>query len=274
MTLAFTKMHGAGNDFVVVDNRAGALPADRAVIAAICHRRRGVGADGLIAIERAPDADFAMRYWNADGGEADLCGNGARCAARFAADAGIAGPRMAFRTRAGILRAEVLPDRVRVDIAPVRGLRLGIPIEGLPVEAHFGICGVPHAVLVVGDVGALSRAAFVETARPLRSHPVFGPAGANVNLVSVEARDRCSYRTYERGVEDETEACGTGSVVVTAVLAHLGLADPPLACRAGGGDVLTVDAVPAPGGAESCRLSGPAVVSFRGTLRLEEYGSS
>ena len=274
MTIDFAKMHGAGNDFVVVDNRGGALPPAAATIAAICSRRRGVGADGLIAIERSPDADFAMRYWNADGGEADLCGNGARCAARFAREAGIAGGTMAFRTRAGILRAEILPDGVRVDIAPVRGLRLRIPIEGLPVEAHFGVCGVPHAVIVDEDVRSLSRETFLGAARPLRSHPAFGPAGANVNFVTVGGRDRCTYRTYERGVEDETEACGTGSVVVTAVLAHLGLAESPLRCETGGGDVLTVEAVPVSGGAERCRLTGPAVVSFRGSLSLEEYGHS
>jgi diaminopimelate epimerase len=269
MEVPFAKMHGAGNDFVVIDDRAGrGLPAGS--VAALCDRRRGVGADGLILVQTSAAADFRMRYFNSDGGEADMCGNGARCAARFARDAGIAGTTMSFETRAGIVRAEIDGALVRVRIGPVTGLRLRLTLGGVPGEVHFGMCGVPHAVVVDRDAFALARPEFAAFARRAETGIAAYPAGANVDVVSVAGRDRYAYRTYERGVEDETLACGTGAVVVATVLAHLGLADASLACETSGGDTLFVDFVPGPGGAEDTRLAGPAVVSFRGSFSLED----
>jgi len=273
MDVPFAKMHGAGNDFIVIDDRAGrGLSAES--VAALCDRRRGVGADGLILVQPSAEAEFRMRYYNSDGGEADMCGNGARCAARFARDAGIAGAAMSFETRAGIVRAEIDGALVRMRIGPVTGLRLRLSLEGVSGEVHFGVCGVPHAVVVDRDAFALARPEFAAFARRIRGNPGLGPAGANVDVVSVAGRDRCAYRTYERGVEDETLACGTGAVVVATVLAHLGLADGSLACETSGGDTLLVDVVPGPGGAEDARLAGPAVVSFRGSFSLEDYERS
>ena len=273
MDVPFAKMHGAGNDFVVIDDRSEGGFSTGAV-AALCDRRRGIGADGLILVQPSAAGDFRMRYYNSDGGEADMCGNGARCAARFARDAGIAGATMAFETRAGIVRAEIDGVLVRVRIGPVTGMRLRLSLEGVPGEVHFGVCGVPHAVVVDRDVLELPRAAFAAFARRIRGNPGLGPAGANVDVVSVAGKSRCAYRTYERGVEDETLACGTGAVVVATVLAHLGLADASVACETSGGDTLLVDVVPGPGGAADTRLSGPAVVSFRGTFSLEDYERS
>jgi diaminopimelate epimerase len=270
MDVPFAKMHGAGNDFVVIDDRA-ARGLSRGAVAALCDRRRGIGADGLILVLPGGPADFRMRYYNSDGGEADMCGNGARCAARFAHDRGIAGAAMAFESRAGIVRAEIDGADVRVWIGPVTGLRLRLSLEGVPGEVHFGVCGVPHAVVVERDAGARPRGEFSAFARRIRAHPGLGPAGANVNVVSVADRRRCAYRTYERGVEDETLACGTGAVVVTTVLAHLGLAEASVACATAGGDTLLVDVVPGPAGATETRLAGPAVVAFRGTFSLEDY---
>lgn len=275
MDVSFAKMHGAGNDFVVIDSRAPGLVLSPSAVAAICSRRRGIGADGLILIERSSSADFRMRYFNSDGGEADMCGNGARCAARFAHETGVAGASMVFESNCARVRAEIRESGVvSVRIGPVSGLRLGLALEGVPGPVHFGVCGVPHAVVVVDDARALSRDEFMALAAPLRRHPAFGAGGANVNAVSVADRGRCVYRTFERGVEDETLACGTGAVVVSTALAHLGLVDSPVECESSGGDVLRVDVSPSPDGAADTRLAGPAVVSFRGTFPLEDYERS
>ncbi len=226
-------MHGAGNDFIMIDDRDARRALSREAIAALCSRRRGVGADGLILIRAAKTVDFAMRYYNSDGGEADMCGNGARCAAAFAFDAGIAGRAMSFETRSGIVGAEMMDKGVRVSIGDVRALKLDMRISSTGRPVHYGVCGVPHAVIVVEDVRELAHEEFVRFAAPVRKDPAFGEAGANVNIVSVSDRGRCAYRTFERGVEDETDACGTGAVVIAAILAHLGLADPPIRCTTG-----------------------------------------
>jgi diaminopimelate epimerase len=264
-------MHGAGNDFIMIDDMSERCRLTGEAIARLCSRRRGVGGDGLILIRPAEKADFAMRYYNSDGGEADMCGNGARCAAAFAFEAGIAGKNMSFETRSGLVGAEMVKDGVQVSIGDVRGLKLSLRIAATDLPVHYGICGVPHAVIVVDDVGKLSHDEFVRFAAPVRKDGAFGKAGANVNIVAILDRGRCAYRTYERGVEDETEACGTGAVVIAAIVAHLGLADPPIRCATRGNDVLDVALQKTPDGATKCLLTGPVAVSFRGTYRIEGH---
>jgi diaminopimelate epimerase len=264
-------MHGAGNDFIMIADPDERCRFSAETIARLCSRRRGLGGDGLILVRPGTNGDFSMRYYNSDGGEADLCGNGARCAAAFAFEAGIAGRSMSFDTRSGLVGAEIVPDGVLVSIGAVREMRLGMRIASTDRAVHYGVCGVPHAVIVVDDVATLSHDEFVRFAAPVRRDPGFGAGGANVDIVAVSDRRRCAYRTYERGVEDETEACGTGAVVIAAVLAHLGLVDPPVRCRTRGGDMLDVALEPTADGAASCLLTGPASVSFRGTFCLEYY---
>ncbi len=266
MLVPFTKMHGAGNDFIMIADMDGRYSFPGETIARLCSRRRGIGGDGFILLQGGATGDFAMRYYNSDGGEADLCGNGARCAAAFAFETGIAGMRMSFETRSGLVGAEIVPEGVRVSIGAVRSLKLGMRIDATDRPVHFGVCGVPHAVVVLDDVRGLSHDEFVRFAAPVRRDPGLGAAGANVNIVAVVDRAACAYRTYERGVEDETEACGTGAVVIATVLAHLGLVDPPVGCRTGGGDVLHVALERTADGAASCLLTGPVAVSFRGTF--------
>jgi diaminopimelate epimerase len=270
-SIEFVKMHGAGNDFLMIDDRDCRLDLAPATIAALCDRHRGVGGDGLILIRPSASDDFMMLYYNSDGGEAELCGNGSRCAAAFAFDRGIAGRTMRFETGSGVVDAEVLPGGVRIGVGEVRGLRLGVRLVSAPLVAHYGICGVPHAVIVDEPFASLDAEEFVRVARPVRSDPAFGEAGANVNAVVVRGGRRFAYRTYERGVEAETLACGTGAVVVSVVLAHLGLVTPPVECETSGGDTLEVDFDKAPAGATRCRLTGPVVIAFTGTLRLDEY---
>lgn len=271
MEFHFTKMHGAGNDFLMINDMDGSCRLTGAAIARLCDRRRGVGGDGLILIRPSAIASFAMRYFNSDGGEADMCGNGARCAAAFARDAGIAGSSMTFESRAGTVSAEIMDGRVRIGIGEVRALRLGMRIAAANLPVHYGICGVPHAVLVEEDVGRPSHDEFVRFARGVRHDPSFGAAGANVSIVAVTGVGRCAYRTYERGVEDETLACGTGAVVITAVLTHLGLAVPPIRCETRGNDVLEVAMKKTPDGATACELTGPVAATFHGMFRIEDY---
>ena len=271
MEIPFIKMHGAGNDFIMIDDMSELCRLSSEAIARLCSRRRGVGGDGLILIHPGSRGDFAMRYYNRDGKEADMCGNGARCAAAFAFEAGIACKTLSFETRSGTVGAEVSKEGVRISIGDVSALKLGMKIAATDLPVHYGICGVPHAVIVVEDVRMLSHDEFVRFAVSVRRDTAFGEAGANVDIVAVTDRGRCAYRTYERGVEDETEACGTGAVVIAAVVAHLGIADPPIRCRTWGNDILDVSLEKTSDGATGCLLTGPVAVSFGGTFRVEDY---
>jgi diaminopimelate epimerase len=239
--LAFWKMSGSGNDFIVVDNRRGAVAAGAgpALALRLCARGFGVGADGLILIERSREANFAWRFYNADGSEAAMCGNGGRCAARFAFLKKIAPARMRFVTGAGPIRAEVRGARVKLELPPPAGYRArgAVEIAGRRVEAGFVVVGVPHAVL---HAESLESVPVAEWGRPLRHDPAFGPAGANVNFFRVEGPRRLRVRTYERGVEGETHACGTGSVATVLVAAAAGLVRSPVAVTTSGGEELTV----------------------------------
>ncbi len=177
MELSFTKMHGAGNDFLVIDDMDGRCRLSAEAIAGMCSRRRGVGGDGLILIRPGENGRFAMRYYNSDGGEADMCGNGARCAAAFAFEAGIAGRTMSFETRSGIVGAEIMEEGVRVSIGDVRALKLDMKIAATELPVHYGVCGVPHAVIVVEDVRALSHDEFVRFAARVRERWGFRRGG-------------------------------------------------------------------------------------------------
>src|SRR5262245_34202270 len=208
--LNFTKMNGAGNDFVMVDNRDLKHSLSRDIIAHLCDRHRGIGADGLIAIEPPQSgADFRMRYYNADGGEAEMCGNGARCFARFASRVTGKNGALSFETMAGVITAKLLGDEVQLEMSQPKDLALNSKLTALGKDhtVHFINTGVPHAVIVSDDVGKVD-------VRPLgaaiRYHDHFSPKGTNANFIEVQGPRLLSIRTYERGVEDETLACGTG----------------------------------------------------------------
>ncbi len=265
--MPFTKMHGAGNDFIMI--AGDDLPAaglDRARIAALCDRRCGIGADGLIVVEPVDEADFRMTYYNADGGEAEMCGNGARCSVAFAHARGMAGARCRFLSRAGAHEGELLaPGRVEVSLGGWRDLRLDLPVAGSPYPAHHGChTGVPHLVIPVADVDVVDVAA---DGRRLRFHDAFQPAGTNVNWVErPHPAGPWRLRTYERGVEAETLACGTGASATAVVLCSLGMAASPVTLRTRGGDELQVTVDLATRG---LHLRGPAVVAFRGEVAAD-----
>lgn len=264
-------MNGAGNDFVVADNRDGSLSLSAETIARFCDRHRGVGADGFLAVEPAlsSGADFRMRYYNADGGEADMCGNGARCFARFAARLLPEPPgSLAFETPAGLIRAEFSGRLVTINMSGPHDLREPAELEvagaGL-CRVHFINTGVPHAVVFVADVGALDVAS---AGASLRWNPAFAPKGANANFAQVLSPGSLVLRTFERGVEGETLACGTG-VCAAALLHHLDAGAPsPVSVRVRGGDTLEVGFDASSGAPRNVTLKGPADFVFDGSIAV------
>jgi len=252
--MEFTKCQGAGNDFILIDNRDGKV--DRKVeelgidlptfVRKLCAFHTGVGADGLILIEDPDDPknDFKWRFFNADGSVAEMCGNGSRCAVRFAYEKGIVKKeKVRFETLAGVIEAEIKEGGrvVKVQLTPPFGLRtdLKVPLEEGGLEAHFINTGVPHAVIVREDLETLK---VKDLGAKIRYHELFAPSGTNVNFVKPIGEDAIAVRTYERGVEDETLACGTGSTAA-AIIAYLkGLVEKkPIKVHTKGGEVLIID---------------------------------
>ena len=271
-TIPFFKMSGSGNDFIVIDNRGGVVPEaqmTRLVVGA-CRRKMSAGADGMIFIESSEDLDFKWRFFNADGSLPDMCGNGARCAARFAFLHGIADRQMAFETLAGTIEASVGDVTVKIRMTEPQDLKseMILDIAGTPTALASINTGVPHVVLAVDDIEAVD---VVETGRLIRYHPTFMPDGTNVNFVAVGKKGTIFIRTYERGVEDETLACGTGNVAAALILAHQrGLASPvTLTTRSGG--KLTVHFNTHGGRYQDVFLEGDARVIYRGELWEEAW---
>jgi diaminopimelate epimerase len=241
MKIPFMKMSGSGNDFILIDHRKPFLKEEhlRDFIRKACRRRVSVGADGLILIEPSQKADFKWRYFNADGGEAEMCGNGGRCAARFAYLKGIAGPSLKFETFVGTLSAQVKGKKVKLEMIKPTGLKLDeiLLMDGEKLIFSSINTGVPHAVIFVKDLEGLD---IIPIGRAIRYHSHFSPSGTNANFVQLEQDSQLSIRTYERGVEDETLACGTGAVASALVAALKGLVKSPVSIKTRGGEILTV----------------------------------
>ncbi len=268
MKLAFWKMHGAGNDFILLDDRRAEFPcADAGAIRRLCARNTGIGSEGLILIRPAAGADFQMRFFNPDGSEGEMCGNGVRCAARLACDLGRAPPRMTVATAAGPVRAEIEGARVRIHLTRPADWRMNLALDGpgLTGPVHFVNTGVPHAVI---ETEALDAVKLMEIGPAIRRHRAFAPRGTNVNFMAVIGPDALRLRTYERGVEAETPACGTGSVACALVAGRLGKVRPPVRVTCAGGSILEVDFRLTPDGAEDVTLLGPAVYVFEGRVDL------
>lgn len=265
--IPFWKMNGSGNDFIMVDNREGIFPDNgrTALISRLCRRQTGVGADGIILLENDPEVDFVWRFYNADGSEAEMCGNGGRCAARFAFLHGFAGAQMVFRTLAGLVRAEIHQEQVKLELpSPVdfrRDIVLRVGEE--TVSLDFINTGVPHVVLLVDNLEAVS---IREMGRLLRFHDQFQPAGTNVNFISVVDRQNIRIRTYERGVEDETLACGTGSVAACLVASARGLVDSPTRVETRSGEKLLVYYRDDAGTFAEVFLEGDAKIVYEGSI--------
>jgi len=213
--IPFVKMQGNGNDFIVLDNRDGVFSSRALSEAAMrfCRRRKSLGADGILVVEKSVQADFTMRLFNADGSEGEMCGNGARCISRYAFEKGIAGREQSFSTLAGIMRAVVDPPFVDLSmgISSLSGGWYNRSVEAgnRIFQCSFLWVGVPHAVLFPEE--QLSGEEMVNIGRALRNNTELFPDGANVNFVTPKDEGSIYSVTYERGVEDLTESCGTGS---------------------------------------------------------------
>jgi diaminopimelate epimerase len=244
--IPFFKMTGSGNDFILIDNRSPRIEGDRAqreLARKACRSKLSVGADGLILIEDDPEVDFRWKFYNADGSEAEMCGNGARCAARFVFLTGIVPrPAMAFRTLAGIIDAEIRGERVKIRTTAPHGLEDNLILQGAnrDFSLDFVNTGVPHAVHFLESGEMLEQADVFNWGRALRYHPRFQPAGTNVNFVHLRDTHHLTIRTYERGVEGETLACGTGSIASALVAAARGWAESPVDVLTRSGETLTI----------------------------------
>jgi diaminopimelate epimerase len=269
--IPFSKLNGSGNDFLLIDNRNGVMrgidPPD--FVRKVCDRSRSIGADGVILIGRSRRADFRWDFFNADGSAAEMCGNGGRCAARFAFERRIAPRTMAFETLAGTVRAEVVGRRVKLQMTPPRDLALSrtLALGGRKLTYSFLDTGVPHVVLFVPDV---ERVDVRRVGRGIRAHRAFALRGTNVNFVRVKD-GVVRVRTYERGVEGETLACGTGAVASGILSAVHGKAVPPVTIRTRGGEDLTIHFDLAVKGFGDVYLEGGTAWSCDGVIVEEAY---
>ncbi len=281
MVVDFTKMHGAGNDFIVINDRRQTIPwTDVPLMAAIASRRSGIGCEGIILIQPPPDdgeADFRMHFLNPDGHPADMCGNGARCAALYAWRNGLAGRQQLIKTGQGEVQAEILaadpPDgTVRITTQlPAPAVTREVEAAGANWTCHSLDTGVPHAVIFVDDAAAVNVR---EVGRALREHSTFAPAGTNVNFAQVEADGRLRLRTYERGVEDETGACGTGALATALAAEQVLQLELPLTLLVTSGDTLVVGVESDPDGGRVPTLTGPAREVYQGSIDLAWFGAA
>ncbi len=269
MLVRFTKMNGAGNDFVLIDNRQGKLLLRPEQIVVICHRQRGVGADGLLLLvpSRTGKADWAWDFYNNDGSTAEMCGNGARCFARFIQREAGANGKTTFETGAGIIGATFQDDRVTVNLTDPKGLQLNqqVLLKSGPTALHSLNTGVPHAIMLVPDA---DKAMVQNLGAEIRFHPHFSPRGTNANFVQVLGPNQIRVRTYERGVEGETLACGTGVTASALVTAKLQGFKSPVTVKVQGGDTLKVAFREENGAFKDVCLSGPADFVFEGEIEI------
>ena len=288
--IPFMKFSGAGNDFIVVDNRERVIDPKKmaAFVSGVCRRHLSVGADGLIFVEKSRKYDFRWRFYNNDGGEANFCGNGARCVARFAYLKKIAPKVMRFEGAAGVVEAEVDGEQVTVRVPEPSNIRLNIRLavpsyrrrrndipgqasvshEGTMLEGHAIDTGVPHFVYFVQDT---STAEIMGIGRPIRWHDTFKPGGTNVNFAQVVDRHTIKIRTYERGVEDETLACGSGALASALLTALVHKLESPITVLPLSGMPLRISFIQVGERFTHLTLTGEARAVFDGQMRPEAW---
>ena len=269
MNLDFVKMNGAGNDFVLIDNRAQKISLTTAQVVRLCDRQRGVGADGVMLLIPCASgkADWAWEFYNNDGSRAEMCGNGARCFARYIQRQTGADRDITFETVVGVITAHFTGERVTVGLTAPKDLRLAqtVTLANGPATIHSLNTGVPHAVLFVPDA---DQAMVAPLGREIRFHPHFAPKGTNVNFVQVLGPNHIRVRTYERGVEGETLACGTGVTASALISSRVHGFSSPVNVQVQGGDTLEVSFTAKDGAFADVRLNGPADFCFDGKIEL------
>jgi len=272
--IEFYKMSGSGNDFIIIDNRdlsldVGDLPA---FARRICERKISVGADGLLLIEPSKTVDFKWQFFNSDGSRGEMCGNGSRCVARYAYLKGIAPKKMSFETIAGIISAEVKDDVVNVRLTdPSTVQSIGkLIFDDCQFVLDTVDTGVPHAVAFVDN---LETCKVSEWGRKIRRHEYFQPRGTNANFATVIDRHTIMVRTYERGVEDETLACGTGDVATVLAAASRGLVETPVDVIVRSGETLRIYFTKKDDRYSEIYLEGSVKIVYHGFLFEEAYKS-
>jgi diaminopimelate epimerase len=262
----FYKMSGSGNDFIIFDSGDGGTSnlSEPSLIRRLCDRRLGIGADGIVVVEPSERADLLMKYFNSDGSRGAMCGNAALCVTRLAVLRGVAAPEgMLLETDDGLVRSRLVENRPEIELRPVRRLREAVEAgrESGERQSGYAVAGVPHIVVLCDDVETVD---VVRRGAALRRADWTGPEGANVNFVSAE-HGTWAIRTYERGVEAETLACGTGAVATATLLNRWGLAGPQTALRTRSGCVLEV-VLREESGEVLPRLRGEGRLVFEGSL--------
>ncbi|MDR1401056.1 MAG: diaminopimelate epimerase [Endomicrobium sp.] len=273
MNINFSKLTAAGNDFVLIDNRENVVENEdyQTLAKKLCDRKYSIGADGLILLEKSASKDFKMKYFNSDGSHASMCGNGGRSIAKFAYDLDIVDLKMVFETDAGVISAEILmsdEDRVKLDLYDPKDLvkDIKIVIDEREFNVDFVNSGVPHAVIFIDD--DIRDIDVVKYGRIVRYHKTFAPDGVNVNFVKIIDNNTLIVRTYERGVEDETLACGTGITASGIISVLRSFVKSPVNIIAKGGDRLSVSLRNFNGKVDNVVLEGPAYISFRGRVEI------
>lgn len=271
--IAFTKMHGAGNDFVLIDDRAGTFPVhDHLLLAMLATPRTGIACEGVILLQKSSVADFRMVFFNPDGTEADLCGNGARCVAAFAREIGaVTSPAMTFETRAGLVDAEVSASgAVKVWMPEPKNRRYGLQVKvgDTFVSGDYVEAGVPHFIVSCESVASVDVEGL---GRALRLSDAFAPNGTNVDFVQFIPAHKALIRTYERGVEAESGACGTGAVATAVVAVETKKMSLPIHIRTSQGYTLTVDGDWRHAKSTGFTLTGPVKKVFEGVVDLDSF---
>ena len=275
MSIPFSKYSGCGNDFILIDNRHLQLKADPEAISFLCHRRHGIGADGVIFLESSPVTTFRMRIFNADGGEAEMCGNGLRCLAHYihaqdiqTQDQEITGNCFTIETMHHCLGVQVHGNQVTISmpLPPPGSFFKELRLDEQTLLLHTINTGVPHAVCFVDD---LEKQTYMQIAPKIRHHQSFHPQGTNVNFAKIISGDTIAVRTYERGVEQETLACGTGATAVAVVAAAIHRMSSPIHIKTLSGDCLTVSFQGIPPNLTELTLTGPALKVYDGLIPYE-----
>lgn len=268
--ISFFKMHGSGNDFILLLNDELKIAKENMSIWAqkMCTRSFGVGADGLIFLESTPEefqTNYRWHFYNADGSRAEMCGNGARCAAKLAYEAGLAPRQHIFGTDAGTVQAEVKPEQevVKIQLTKPKDFQphIKLHLHSYEGELHFVDTGVPHTVFILEDPSSVD----IEKLGPeVRFHPFFSPSGTNVNIVQIKNNKSIFIRTYERGVEAETYACGTGAAAAAYVAQQIGLCTNQVEITTSGGEHLDIFLEN-----NQIFLQGKATIVYQGLLNLK-----
>lgn len=267
--ISFVKMSGAGNDFIVIDKTQNPeIALTNIVISRLCNRRNGIGADGIIVISDHEKFDFSMDYFNADGSTGTLCGNGARCAIKFARDTGKArSSNVSFLSNEIRYTGELLDNGlIKFNLKPPVNIKENISLEvaDLGISASFIHTGSPHVVIVLDDIDGVS---VIETGREIRYSESFAPNGTNVNFIKIIDK-KIFIRTYERGVEDETYACGTGAVAA-AIIGNIKFGiKSPVTLQTKGGDELVVNFFADGSDYKNVSLTGPVKEVFKGEISI------